>query len=204
VLIEYGYSSTDEFDLKVMAGVERGFFDEAQLKTAADDMATNLKFSDQGETFHEAWGNYHHSFDDDADAVLDGLDAAFRANANAITPINANGTVRLFKELGRAEQAKALAQHYVDIRNEPAEFWDLNDYAFKSDVTDPDLIAAFAQKHASFAPPALDAGDILMTTPWTYQACAGSFGGKPGTHSTAAFGTLNGKPAGYSGWVRTK
>ncbi|MDZ4319932.1 MAG: hypothetical protein U1A07_14005, partial [Phenylobacterium sp.] len=67
-----------------------------------------------------------------------------------------------FKELGREEQAKALAQQYVDIRNEPVEFWDLSEYAFKGDVTDPDLIAAFAEKHASFAPPALDAGDVLI------------------------------------------
>lgn len=162
VLIEYEYSSTDEFDLKVMAGVERGFFDEAQLKTAANDLAANLKFGDQGASVHEAWAKYHDSFDDDADAVLDGLDTAFRANANAITPLNANGTVRLFKELGREEQAKALARHYVDTRNEPVEFWDLSEYAFKSDVNDPDLIAAFAEKHASFTPPALDAGDVLI------------------------------------------
>ncbi len=162
VLIEYDYSSTDEFDLKVMAGVVRGFFDEAQLKTAADELAANLKFGDQGNSVHEAWAKYHDSFDDNADAVLDGLDAAFRANANAITPLNASGAVRLFKELGREEQAKALARHYVDTRNEPVEFWDLKDYAFKGDVTDPDLIAAFAEKHASFAPPALDAGDILI------------------------------------------
>lgn len=162
VLVEYGYSSTDEFDLKVMDGVERGFFDEAQLKTAADDLAANLKLNDQGASVHEAWARYHGSFDDDADVVLDGLDTAFRANANAITPLNASGAVRLFKELGREEQAKALARHYVDTRNEPAEFWDLEDYAFKGDVTDPDLIVAFAEKHASFAPPTLDAGDILI------------------------------------------
>lgn len=162
VLVEYDYSSTDEFDLKVMAGVERGFFDEAQLKATADDLASNLKFNDQGASVQEAWAKYHASFDDDADAVLDGLDTAFRANANAITPLNASGAVRLFKELGREEQAKALAQHYVDTRDEPAEFWNLEDYAFKGDVTDPDLIAAFAEKHASFAPPTLDAGDILI------------------------------------------
>ena len=162
LLIEYEYSSTDEFDLKVMAGVELGFFDEAKLRASADDLAASLKFSDQGNSVHEAWAKYHDSFDDNADAVLDGLDAAFRANANAITPLNASGTIRLFKELGREEQAKALAQQYVDIRNEPVEFWDLSEYAFKGDVTDPDLIAAFAEKHASFAPPALDAGDVLI------------------------------------------
>lgn len=162
MLIEYGYSSTDEFDLKVMDGVERGFFDETQLKVAADDMAAILTFSDQGETVQEAWDNYHASFDDNADAVLDGMDAAFRTNANAITPLNANGTIRLFKDLGRGDQAKALAQHYVDTRNDPAEFWNLSEYSFSDDVTDPDLIAAFERKHASFAPPALDAADILI------------------------------------------
>ena len=162
LLIEYEYSSTDEFDLKVMAGVERGFFDEAKLRAAANELAASLELSDQGNSVHEAWAKYHDSFDDNADAVLDGLDAAFRANANVITPLNASGTVRLFKELGREEQAKALAQHYVDVRNEPVEFWNLSEYAFKDDVTDPDLIAAFAEKHASFAPPALDAGDVLI------------------------------------------
>lgn len=161
-LIEYGYSSTDEFDLKVMAGVERGFFDETQLKAAANDLVAALEFNDQGETVQEAWDKYHGSFDNNADAVLDGLDAAFRASVNTITPLNANGAVQLFRDLGRADQARALAQYYVDTRNEPAEFWNLNGYGFRGDVTDPDLIAAFDRKYASFAPPALDAGDILI------------------------------------------
>ena len=162
LLIVYGYSSTDEFDLKIMAGVEGGFFDEALLKGSADVMAASLTFADQGASVTEAWAKYHSSFDNNSDEVLNDLNTAFRAFVQTITPLNASAAVQLFKDLGRDDEAKELAKYYVNARNEPASFWNLQEYPFSGDVTDPDLIAAFDEKFLSFAPPASDAGEILV------------------------------------------
>jgi hypothetical protein len=66
-----------------------------------------------------------------------------------ITPINLSGTVTLFKELGRSDQAKEMLDHYMVTRDEPRAFFDLEDDAFGSHVTDPDVRNAFKRKFDS-------------------------------------------------------
>ena len=47
-------------------------------------------------------------------------------NVAYVTPINLNGTVMLFKGLGRTEQASEMIKYYVDNRKEDRKFFDLN------------------------------------------------------------------------------
>jgi hypothetical protein len=69
-------------------------------------------------------------------------------NFRYITPTNLNGTVSLFKKLGRPEQAKKMLDHYMENRNEDREFFDLAESLFHDTVSDPDVRAAFNEKAA--------------------------------------------------------
>ena len=69
--------------------------------------------------------------------------SAFRESVQTISPFNMNSTIQLFKELGRPEQATELLRYYVDSRNADPKFFDLDNYHFRGEISDPDVIQAF-------------------------------------------------------------
>jgi len=151
LLRQFGWTHTDEFDAVILVGFEQGNFDRDALKTAAEKQDRLFKLKDKDQSFSKAWDAYHDSFDDDADAVLDGLEEAIRKNASAIDPVNLSGTIVLLKEMGRGAKARELVQAYVDARDERQGFWDLSNNTFRRNVKDPDVIEAFKRKHESIA-----------------------------------------------------
>jgi hypothetical protein len=106
LLDAYGYMWTDNLDLVLMEGVCDGYFDPERIKKVAEAVHEKVLATKADGSFEEAWRRYHDSFDDDQDEVLDGLYASFLKNFKYITPTDLSGTVSLFKELGRVEQAK--------------------------------------------------------------------------------------------------
>ncbi|MEY9444751.1 hypothetical protein ABIE82_002199 [Bradyrhizobium diazoefficiens] len=121
-------------------------FDAVTLKAAAEKREREFKLSDKDRSFSLAWDAYHGSFDDNADAVLDGLESAIGRCAQAITPMNLSSTISFLKEMGRGRNTDKLIQQYVDARQEGAEFWDLSKYSFRGEIKDPDVIKAFKRK----------------------------------------------------------
>jgi hypothetical protein len=147
LLESYGYTWTDEFDLEIHRSIQRGFFDPEEIKKLASALNAKVLATKADGSFEQAWRLYHDSFANNKDEVLDALYASFMKNYLYITPTNLNGTVTLFKELGRPEQATELLAHYMANRNENREFYDLNEDPFGS-ITDPDVRAAFEEKCA--------------------------------------------------------
>lgn len=147
LLDTYGYTWTDDLDLEILRSVQRGFFDPDELKKQADTINAKVIATKADGSFEDAWREYHDSFANNKDHVLDTLYTSFKKNVKFITPTNLNGTVALFKELGRPEQAAELLAHYMKERNENREFYDLNENPFGT-VTDPDVRAAFDEKCA--------------------------------------------------------
>lgn len=146
LLDAYGYVWTDEFDLVLIDGVQNGYFDPEKIETCAQNLQDKVRADRAEGSFSQAWRKYHDSFANDKDDVLDELYASFMVNFQYITPLNLNGTVMLFKELGRSQQATEMVQHYVNNRDEPREFFDLNEYSFE--ITDQEVVDAFRRKWA--------------------------------------------------------
>jgi hypothetical protein len=149
LLDEYEFTHVDELDKVVMTGVVQGCLDTAALKAVAQEQAKVLHFHDKRDDFARAWDAYHDSFENNADEVLDGLEAASRKAVLVMTPLDLSSVVDLLKDVGRTEQALSLINHYVTSRSEKREFWDLAEHPFAKEITDPDLIAAFKQKFES-------------------------------------------------------
>lgn len=151
MLADYGFTNTDEFDVVVMDSLEAGFINPENLRRTAWELNKKIEYQRQDNAFGEAWRQYHDAFSVSADEVLDQMATAFRGAIQVITAVNLDGTIRLFKELGRAEQARELLNLYMAEREGPPGFFDLEGSPFGDRVTDPDLRAAFLKKLATFA-----------------------------------------------------
>ncbi|QIG95512.1 P-loop NTPase fold protein [Bradyrhizobium sp. 6(2017)] len=143
---QFGFTHVDEFDAVILQGVEQGRFDAVTLKAAAEKREREFKLSDKDRSFSLAWDAYHDSFENNVDAVLDGMEGAIAKCAQAITPLNLSGTISFLKEMGRGGSTDQLIQQYVDARQEGAEFWDLSKSSFRGEIKDPDVIKAFKRK----------------------------------------------------------
>ena len=162
LLEAYGYVWTDEFDEALIDGVERGYFDPELVKKTAIPVNERIIASKADGAFEKAWSAYHDSFADNQLEVLDGIYQSFMRNAKHISPTNLNGTVVLFKDLGCAERAKEMLNHYMTTRQEPRNFFDLEEYAFAESVTDVDVRAAFDARAAEM-PENRDLAAVLLS-----------------------------------------
>jgi hypothetical protein len=148
LLDAYGYTWTDEFDVELIEGVKNGYFDPAKIKKHAKESHEKILATKADGSFEDAWRSYHDSFADNQDEVLDTIYKSFMQNFKYITPLNLNGTVSLFKELGRNDQATEMIRHYVENRVEDRTFFDLETFPFNEYITDPEIKEAFKAKHA--------------------------------------------------------
>lgn len=161
LLAAYGYTWTDDFSLALIEGVWAGFFDPVKIENGAKDLHNKLASAKADGSFEDAWRLYHDSFSDNADEVLDAIYASFMNNYRYIAPLNLNGTVALFKDLGRNEQALEMIRYYVENRDEPRSFFDLERDPFSGDINDIDVLNAFA-KRCAVPDEALDISTMLL------------------------------------------
>lgn len=138
----------DEFDQVLLESVQRGYFDSDVIEKAATDFDKRLEYQDKDNSFHAAWEKYHGSFSDNAEEVMDAMFSSFKTGVQAISPQNADGTIELFRKLGRDKQADEMVEYYMKERNEDLDFYDPHSAFFAP--KDPKLVKAFADKLASF------------------------------------------------------
>lgn len=149
VLLAYNFTDMDDFDRVLLDGVKNGYFNQKELEEHATKLDKAFKDGQSAEAFKEAWELYHGSFDNNQDAVLDGIAKSFKQNVHIISPLDLNGTVTLLKELGRSQQAKELIEFYIKSRGESPVLFDLNALPFGNEVKDPDVRTAFDQKRST-------------------------------------------------------
>jgi len=148
VLTDYGYQTTDEFDLLISSAVETGIIDTSALDILAEKLNQQHVAAKSDSSFEDAWRLYHDCFDNNEEDVANGIYDSFKKNTKYITPMNLNGSVRLFRDLGRDKQADELIEHYVNIRKNEKKLFDLDEYAFSSDIDDKKIIEKFSKLNA--------------------------------------------------------
>ena len=148
LLEAYGYLWTDDLDVELIESVRNGFYEPEKLKQRAKELHDRVIATKADDSFDKAWRAYHDSFANNEAEVLDTMYASFMKHYKYITPANLNGTVRLFKDLGRSDQAAEMLKFYVHNRLEDHAFFDLDESAFGSHIDDPDVRAAFKEKSA--------------------------------------------------------
>ena len=65
--------------------------------------------------------------------------------------MNLSSSITFLKDAGQAAEAAEALKYYVESRHELPSFWDLKTHPFDSNVSDPDVRAAFEAKLTSVA-----------------------------------------------------
>jgi hypothetical protein len=147
LLDTYGFLTMDDFDAALFEGLKKGYFDQAAIKAPAEELHRRLLRADAGERTKRAWDLYHDSFDDNQQQVLDAIREAFFADITHIDVVNLNGTISMFKELGRRDQALEMLEAYINAHRQNSTLLNLADHPFRDQVTDPDVQQAL-QRYA--------------------------------------------------------
>lgn len=150
-LQDYGYQVTDELDDVLANAVKTGYFVDSDFDKAASEKNQQIIAAKATGSFSQAWRTYHDSFENDQDVVVSTLYESFEKNAKYITPVNLNGTVGLFRELGEDAKADELIELYVKIRADEPELFNLSEYSFSGDISDEKVREAFDQAYEGTA-----------------------------------------------------
>ena len=139
----YGYQLIDELDLLLAEAVKTGYFVEEDFKEKASNKNQEIIASKSEGSFSEAWRLYHVTFNDNSNEVINGLYESFKENCKYITPINLNGTVSLFRELGEEGKATEIIDIYIESRKDETELFNMKENNFFGDIRDPEIIGKF-------------------------------------------------------------
>jgi hypothetical protein len=143
ILREFGYQTTDEFDLQIAKIVETGFVNEQEILSPAEQLNNQILATKSESTLHDAWRIYHDSFGDDEDLLVDSIRQSILKHAQYISPSGLNASVRLLRDLDRNELADELVDHYVAVRKDEKQLFDLSNYPFREDISDAKINAEF-------------------------------------------------------------
>ncbi len=139
----YGYQLTDKLDLLLSEAVKTGYFVEDDFKKKASDKNQQIVASKSEGSFSNAWRLYHDTFHDNGDEVINSLYESFKENCRYITPINLQGTVLLFRELGEDAKASEIIDIYIENRKEETELFHMTKNNIFGDIKDQELIDKF-------------------------------------------------------------
>jgi hypothetical protein len=139
----YGYRLTDELDLLLAEAVKTGYFVEEKFKEKASNKNQEVVASKSEGSFSEAWRLYHDTFNDNGDEVINGLYESFKENCKYITPLNLNGTVSLFRELGEEDRATEIIDIYIESRKDETELFNMEENNGFGHIRDQEIIDKF-------------------------------------------------------------
>ena len=149
ILQKYGYMTTDELNKALIAFVKRGYLIHDEIEKPALILQSQIQAQEATGSFSNAWKVYHDSFNVEQDEVVRTLYDSFKTNVDHISPLNLNGTVILFRELGEHELADELIDLYIGHHGENPDYMNLKNYPFSGDITDETLRLKFEAKNSS-------------------------------------------------------
>lgn len=156
-----GFTTVDDFDLFLLDSLKKGYFNVPLLLRHAEELDKRANAVKSEDSIRAAWRLYHDSFDDNEQQVVDAVLAAFHSEVHFVSPMNLDGLVMLLRGLSRGREATEAIRYYMESRvNEDQRFFDLGEYAFGDEVTDPEIRAAFGAKYEAF-PDLRTAVDVL-------------------------------------------
>lgn len=172
VLQEYGLVNIDEFDLTIFKVIERGYLEETGFSDEALRLDAQLRASELEQSFFAAWNLFHNTFADNEAEMMNVMVESFKKSVRHISPVNLNGTVGLFRQLGRNDAADELIDYYVENRSDGNMVFDLSEYPFSENITDSAIRERFRKKHSegSLVLPLIDAvKHIVANNGWSSE-----------------------------------
>jgi hypothetical protein len=149
LLDEYEFTHVGEFDLELLEGLKRGYFDNAKIVDRAAMLNSKIIEMKADTSLREAWKLYHHSFDDNEAEFVVKVCEAYEKHIKFVSPRDLSTVVRILKDIGRNNEADNLLKIYMENRGDDRELFDLTECNFAGDITE-DVKEAFEKKYLSF------------------------------------------------------
>jgi hypothetical protein len=143
ILQAYNYQITDELDLLIAEAVKTGFYVEDELKEKASAKNKEVVAAKAEGSFSKAWALYHDTFNENSAEVIDSLYKSFEENCKYITPLNLNGTVSLFRDLGESQKASEIIDIYIERRRDETDIFNLEKSNVFGDIEDQEVVDKF-------------------------------------------------------------
>lgn len=144
VLENYGFVMMDEFDKAIFRVIQNGYVEESGISDAAANLHRRLEAADLEASFTQSWQLFHTSFNNNGAELVASLCESFKKSVGQISPLNLNGTVGLLRQLGHQDAADELIDFYVDARAADSKLFELEDYTFSGEISDPAIREKFA------------------------------------------------------------
>jgi len=142
-LESYGFRYCDTFDVVILQGVERGFFDEEEVVKEAADQTARYATSASKNAIQQVWQRFHSSLADNATQEVNAIHDAYKTHIQVVSRGNLDEAVCLFKRLGFPAEASNLITAYVDFNKNNVSAVD-QPSPFFSTVKDEEFRAALA------------------------------------------------------------
>lgn len=149
LIFSINFINFDDFDELLLESMNRGYFNPEEIESKLKEADAKLSLDDKTNSFHNAWGKYRDSFDNNEAEVLNEIFVSFKNNVQSISPTNADHTIQLLRKFNRDVEADELINFYMENRKEKREFYDPN-YSHFIDIKDSVFLTAFQNKLASF------------------------------------------------------
>lgn len=146
----FGFRYSDELDVVIIEGVERGYFDEQAVRASADEIVAALTNDRMNNSFTRAWDQYHSSLTIDDDEILEALFNGAMETLHLVSPLNLNATVMLLRQSDKDERASELIAAYMSTRAFVQDALAEEIRMWGREPVDPELEAAFKQVEAKF------------------------------------------------------
>ena len=151
LLHRYGYGSTDELDLQILDGILKGYFNIGEINAVSEKVSADLELKDKDQSYTKAWDMYHDSFEDNGAEFASKLRQSISDNSAAISPSNLSVSIEILKKIGQADNIDKVIENYISSRNEDRKFWAGDHFSLRSQISDPDVRAAFKSKAEEFS-----------------------------------------------------
>lgn len=145
LLSSYGYTSTDEFDRTILAGLQAGGFDMEAVMRAAAKLSDRYARTDVQMALREPQRILESSLDFNEDEMKNALVTAVEKFAGHMSARDLDEMLQMLLELGEEEKARELLPVYMAAqKDKPRDFfniiWNL------SEAFGPEIIAHFAAR----------------------------------------------------------
>ncbi len=143
-LESYDFGNCDTFDLAILRGVERGFFDEEEISAEAAQQDARHASSASQEAIYQAWRQFHDSFADDTQQVVEAIHTVYKSHMQAVSKGNLDEAALILRRLDFPEKASDLIAAYVEFNKDKISTVDDSSNPFHPTVKDEEFRTALA------------------------------------------------------------
>ncbi len=160
LLIEYHYSSTGDFDLVLLNGIENGYFEKAEIDKHAIEL-NRAEIQDKVEReYGECWDELFYSFTRPQGSILDKFFEVYKSHPEQMYLRNAIALEKLFRE-SEDPRSDEIVDIYIETKKTVPGAFQINELQFAGEEL-PDALRQKLEAAGKSQQPVLTPDEIIL------------------------------------------